>query len=237
MRLHKYIALTGLCSRRKAETLISNNEIRVNGKIITKLGSLIDPEQDHISYQGKILKIPIKKYYLALNKPAGLLTTCSDPQKRQTIFTLIPKKYPVHPVGRLDKDTEGLLFLTNDGDFTYRLTHPKFEKEKEYFVKIHGLLQATEIHQIEKGLQLPVFKTAPAQILQVQTLPQKNLTTLHLILKEGKKRQIREIFKHFNKPVLYLKRVRIGPINLGNLRKGHFRFLAQNEVKNLILNS
>lgn len=230
IRLQKYIRdCTGL-SRRKAEEEIEKGYILINNTI-AKLGSSVNPSKDTILFHGKILLgKEEEKITIMLNKPTRYVTTRYDPQKRKTVFALLPKNFQhLFPVGRLDYDTEGLLLLTNDGNLAYRLTHPKFEVEKEYLVTLDGFLSDQNKIRIEKGLKMKEIRTSPAKI-KILTRSQKQ-TTLHIIIHEGQNREIRRIFEVFHLLVSYLKRIRIQNILLGNLQKGKWINITEQEIE------
>jgi pseudouridine synthase len=224
IRLQKYIRdCTGI-SRRKAEEEIEHGHVVMNGMVAT-LGNSVDTTQDVVLFHGKKLT-PQKeeKITIMLHKPKRVVTTRSDPQKRKTVFDLLPKHLQhLFPIGRLDYDTEGLLLLTNDGDLAYRLTHPKFEVEKEYVVTVDGFLSDQNKKEIEKGLHTISIKTSHAKI-QIISRSQKQ-TILHITIHEGQNREIRRIFEVFSLPVLSLKRIRIQNILLGNLPRGKWKEL------------
>lgn len=236
-RLQKFLANSGVASRRKSEELISQGQVRVNGSIITKLGTKIDPNQDKIEVNGqKIISNPEFVYY-ALNKPKGHTTTASDPHAKHNVLELVPPVPRVFPVGRLDKDTTGLLLLTNDGDLAYHLTHPKFIHEKEYLVKVRfqdkslsnpdNLKQS--LHKLEKGIKLEEGITAPAKITNLQMLDNQTVS-YHITIHEGRKRQIRRMNERIGLKVIELTRLRIAKLNLNNIPVGHYRQVAKEEI-------
>lgn len=232
-RLQKYIRdITGI-SRRYAEELIEHRLVRVNGQV-AQLGSSVETGKDIVVVKGKKLKEDASKEftYIMLHKPAGYLTSRFDPHNPVTVYKLLPEDMRfVFPVGRLDRDTEGLLLLTDDGELSYKLTHPKFEVEKEYFVTITGELKSKEVSQIEKGIRTGEFKTSPAKIKTLRC--RRNETNLQIILREGQKREIKRIFAFFRYKVLYLKRLRVKHLELGDLPKGEWRNLTKEEVLGL----
>jgi 23S rRNA pseudouridine2605 synthase len=227
MRLNKFIAQSGITSRRKADELIEQGEILVNKKPVTTLGTKIDPQKDIITYNGKQLRLKDEFIYVALNKPKNYITTLKDEKGRQTVLDLLPKELEskgLKPIGRLDKNTEGLLVLTNDLEFINQLTHPRYENEKEYKVETEGNLSPEAKSEIEKGIENEELKkTLPCKIKVLNA--QEHKTTLTITIREGQNRQVRKMFKHFGYPVLYLQRIRIGKLTLGtppiaNLPKG-----------------
>jgi len=228
MRLQKFIAANSGYSRRKAEDLISNCEVKINGKTQNKLGIIINPEKDKIQVKGVLIKPNTKKIYIALNKPAGYTSTKKDSHAEKTVMDLIP--FPnINPVGRLDKDTTGLLLLSNDGDFAYKITHPKFEHEKEYIVHLQNNLQLKDKNILEQGVILNGKKTSKCKIKKGKSI-KPNDFVCNIIIHEGRKRQIRRMFEEVGNKVIYLKRIRIGKINLGNLEEGKFRILKPEEI-------
>lgn len=238
-RLHKVLAWAGIASRRKSEALIASGQVSVNKKVVTKLGTLVDPENDEIEImaEGRILsvqtkKTPRKAYYL-LNKPEGYITTVKDTHKRRTVLDLIPNKQErVFPVGRLDKDTTGLLILTNDGELTYQLTHPKFGIVKTYEALIKATPVKENIDLLETGIKLDGKLTAPAEIDSVQPVG-KGLSLVIIKIHEGRKRQVKRMFQAIGCPVFKLKRTGYGNLTLDKLKEGQCRDLTPEEVKNL----
>lgn len=217
MRIQRFIALNSAYSRRSAEKLIDEGLVKLNGKVVIKQGVKVEPG-DSVKINGKLLT-PIKETItLMLNKPAGYVSTKNDEFNRETVMDLIPYKDLV-PIGRLDKDTEGLLLFTNDGDLAYNLTHPKFEHEKEYEVRLRNPLSREDKEKLEKGVRIDGRRTAPSKITKLKG-KECNIT-----IHEGRKRQIRRMFEVVGNKVIYLKRIRMGKLKLGNLKKGNFKII------------
>ena len=228
-RIQKIISAAGITSRRAAEDLILEGRVRVNGKVVTELGSKADPEKDHIKVDGKLINPQQPKAYIVLNKPVGYVTTMSDPEGRQTVQDLLKGvKVRVYPVGRLDYNTEGLLLLTNDGDFAHLITHPKYELPKTYLVKIKGVLNDEAINRLESGVFLTDGKTAPARVKRLRK--EEANSWVEITIHEGKKRQVRRMIDHVGNSVIRLKRVRVGNLPLGNLPPGSYRHMTPEEV-------
>ena len=228
VKIQKFIAMNSEFSRRKAEELINEGRVCINSIPVEKPGARIDPEKDKITIDGKSINKNSQKIYLALNKPAGYTTTRARFPGEKSVMKLLEHKN-VYPAGRLDKQTEGLLIFTNDGDFAYRLTHPKFEREKEYIVHLQKPLNPSDKNKLEKGIMLDHKKTSPCRINKIK---QKGaLTIVNIIIHEGRKRQIRRMFEAIGNTVIYLKRIRMGKILLGDLPAGDVRFLTAEEVK------
>lgn len=230
MRINKYIASKTEHSRRKADELIKAGVVFVNGKLVSDLGIVINPDMDTVKVGEQTIERgdQTEKVYLALNKPRGYVTTRNDDQNRPTVMELVPKDLNLKPVGRLDKDTEGLLLFTNDGDFINHLIHPKFECEKEYLVIADGRLTPSQKERLENGIILDGKMTSHSQI-KIMELKEKE-TVLKIIIHEGRKRQIRKMFASIYHPVKYLKRLRIGKIKLSDLEIGSYRLLSKKEV-------
>jgi 23S rRNA pseudouridine2605 synthase len=228
-RLQKIIAAAGLTSRRKAEQLIVEGRVTVNGAVITELGSKADIERDHIKVDGRLLRQPAHHVYIALHKPRNYVTTVHDPERRPTVMDLIKGvKERVYPVGRLDWASEGLLLLTNDGDLANVLTSAKSHVPKIYLVKVNGVLSHEQEEQFRAGVPLSGRRTAPAG-LKLSRRSENPWYEVRLI--EGRTNQIRNMFKHFGFLVEKLKRIRIGPLELGSLAPGEFRRLTPREVE------
>jgi len=217
MRIQRFIALNSSFSRRAAEKLIDEGRVKLNGKTVIEQGVQVVPG-DSVKVNGKLLKPVEEKITIMLNKPKGYVTTKSDELNRKTVMDLIPNKNLV-PVGRLDKDTEGLLLFTNDGDLAYNLTHPKFEHEKEYEVRLRNPLSKEDKEKLEKGVKIDGRRTAPSKITNLKG-KECNIT-----IHEGRKRQIRRMFEVVGNKVIYLKRIRIGKLKLGTLKVGKFKIL------------
>ena len=232
MRLQVALSRAGISSRRKAASVIEEGRVTVNGKVIRERGHAVDPERDEIIADGVKLRRHEKKIYILLNKPRSVITSKSDPENRKTVFDALPAALRrLHSVGRLDKDTTGLLLLTNDGDLTYRLTHPKFEIRKKYKVVCEGKVSDKEKHILEKGMFIDGHKTAPAR-LEILKSDERG-TELFIEIHEGKKRQVRNMFLYLGHSIESLERVAYEFLKLGNLRRGEFRHLTSEEVRKL----
>lgn len=231
-RLQKYLAAAGVASRRASEILIKEGRVSVNGKVIRELGTKVIPGKDKIMVDGKQVQQAEQLVYLLMNKPAGYLTTVKDTHDRLTVMDLI-KDVPerVFPVGRLDYETEGLLLLTNDGEFAYRMTHPKFKLVKTYVAVVQSKLTKERLELLRNGVTLEDGKTAPAE---VRILRQENhKTVVEISIHEGKNRQVRRMFKAVKNPVLELKRVSVGPLTLKGVNPGEYRRLTVDELHKL----
>lgn len=228
-RLQKVIANSGYCSRRKAEELIKNGKVMVNGKRIEELGFKVDGN-DIITVENKILKKENKEYIL-LYKPRGVVTTTSDEKGRKTVLDLIETNKRLYPVGRLDYDTSGLLLLTNDGELTNILIHPKNEIDKVYIAKINGIMNGFEIKTLEKGVLIDGKKTAPCKVKVRKK--EKDSSIIELTIHEGKNHQVKKMFEAIGFKVLKLKREKLAFLNLSGLKPGEYRYLSIKEVKML----
>jgi 23S rRNA pseudouridine2605 synthase len=227
-RLQKILSRAGVASRRKAEQLIQEGRVTVNGAAVTELGSKADLDRDHIKVDGKLLHPPKHLICIALNKPNGVMTTVSDPEGRSTVMDLLHGiKERVYPVGRLDYHSEGLLLLTNDGDLANAITSASTHIPKTYLVKVTGLLTPEQEQAFRDGVPLSGRRTAPAG-LKLTHRAQNPWYEVRLV--EGRKNQIREMFKHFGRLVEKLKRVKIGFLDLGPLKPGEFRYLTAEEI-------
>jgi 23S rRNA pseudouridine2605 synthase len=231
-RLQKIIAFAGIASRRAAEQLILEGRVRVNGKVVTELGTKADASIDHIKVDGKLINPQQPKVYLMLNKPLGYVTTMADPEGRPKVSDLLKGiRARVYPVGRLDYNTEGLLLLTNDGDFAHRVTHPSHELAKTYLVKVKGALEDRDVEMLEKGVFLQDGKTAPARVRRLRK--EESNSWVEITIHEGRKRQVRRMIDHTGHSVIRLKRSRVGNLDLGDLPVGSYRHLTAEEVKAL----
>ncbi len=233
--LIKVLTEAGLGSRRKMTDAIKEARVEVNGELAESFNHPVDPAKDKVFFDGRKVDLAAPRVIvLALNKPEGILSTVSDDRGRATVLDILPdkyKKYRLYPVGRLDMDTTGLLLLTNDGDLTYRLTHPRFEQEKEYLVRAQGTLQPAEMKQMEQGIELEDGLTAPARVSKLHPTARYDY---RVVIHEGRKRQVRRMFEHFGHRVTALRRVRIGTLLLGDLPEGEVRPLNNHEVKALL---
>ena len=233
-RLQKYLANNGIASRRKCEELISQGRVKVNDKVVTELGTKIDLDQDIVKFDGKEVK-PIKKMvYILLNKPIGYVTTADDQFGRDTVLDLVKVKERIVPVGRLDMYTSGALILTNDGDFVYKVTHPKHEIEKTYTVTVKGIVQNSEVEQLRKGVKIDDYITKPAKVKILKTDTEKDISRLEITIHEGKNIQVRKMCEAVNRKVLALHRSKIGNIGVKDIELGKWRYLQESEVQKLI---
>ena len=233
-RLQKYLANSGVASRRKCEDLILQGKIEVNGKVVTELGTKVNPERDIVKFNGKEVKQVEKMVYILLNKPIGYVTTADDQFGRETVLDLVKVKERIVPVGRLDMYTSGALILTNDGDFVYKVTHPKHEIEKTYTVTVKGIVQNSEVEQLRKGVKIDDYITKPAKVKILKTDIEKDISRLEITIHEGKNRQVRKMCEAVNRKVLALHRSKIGGIGVKDIELGKWRYLRENEIQKLV---
>lgn len=234
MRINKYIASCGVSSRRKSEEYILAGKVKVNGQVVVSLSTNIDEKGDIVELDGKILSLENEKVYYILNKPKGYICTRFDKKGRKTIYDLLGNKISerIFSVGRLDYDTEGLLILTNDGDLSNNLTHPKNEINKTYVAKVKGEINSKQIKQLEQGIVLDDgFKTAPAKL---KTLSFENgQSKIEITIHEGKNRQIRRMFEAVGSEVIFLKRTQFAFLKLGSIKRGEIKQISAEDVKKL----
>ena len=230
VRLNKFIASSGLCSRRKADELIESGKVSVNGKKVTELGFLVS-EKDKVFVNQKQIR-PVKHEYYRFFKPAGYITTADDEKGRKTIYDLLPESmYHLRPVGRLDKDSTGLLILTNDGDLINELTHPSVKVPKVYIVSIDSVIHQHELEQMANGIEIESGKIAYADISVLEA--DKKHTLMQITLYQGMNRQIRRMFEYFGYEVKTLKRIQHAIINLDGLKRGEFKPIKPRQIKEL----
>ena len=232
IRLQKYLANAGVCSRRAAEVLIRSGRVSIDGEIVTELGSKVDPYTNEIRVDKTRILWERSPIYLLLNKPKGFLTTVSDPYGRTTVMDLL-ERIPgrVYPIGRLDKDSEGLLLFTNDGALAHRLLHPSHKISKTYHVNVRGRPLKAILDLLRQGIEIEGKKTLPCEMSVMETT--RRSTVLEIVLKEGRKRQIRLMLNKVHHPVIRLIRIKMGPLSLGKLLPGKYRILTDSEVKSM----
>ena len=234
IRLQKYIAECGIASRRKAEELILEGKIRVNGIIITELGTKINPSKDIVEYNNKVIEPEQRNVYILLNKPIGYVTTVKDQFNRPSVLDLVKVKERIVPVGRLDFYTSGALILSNDGDFVDKITHPKHEVNKTYNVTVKGIINEDEIEDLRSGVKIDDYITKPAKVKILRIDKYKNISRIQITIHEGKNRQIRKMCEAIGKKVLALHRSKIGNIDVKDLKIGEWRYLTDAEISDLI---
>ncbi|WP_102400812.1 pseudouridine synthase [Haloimpatiens massiliensis] len=228
-RLQKYMARCGVASRRKCEEFITNGEVKVNDQVVTELGFKVDDCTDKVIYKGEILKPEEEKIYIMLNKPAGYITSVKDEKGRKTVLDLVKTKERIYPIGRLDYDTSGLILLTNDGDVYNKLIHPREEIDKLYEAIIKGIPNKMEIDKFCNGVDIGGYITSEAKITILDKKTGKS--KVHIIIHEGKNRQVRKMCDVIGHPVMNLKRKSIGKLGLGDLQEGKWRYLTEEELK------
>ncbi|MBQ9061074.1 MAG: rRNA pseudouridine synthase [Firmicutes bacterium] len=231
MRLNKYIASAGICSRRKADELIAAGNVKINGAVMREMGYDVQ-EGDRVSVNGRPIEAADHKVYVAVNKPKGYITSMDDDRDRATVAELV-KDIPerLFPVGRLDYNTTGLLLMTNDGDLAYRLTHPKHEVYKTYVALVSGIISDARLARLRKGVDIGGFVTSPARVKVIKQNPRSTL--VEISIREGKNRQVRKMFKAVGNNVMELERIAIGDVRLGHMQQGHYRKLTRQEIEYL----
>lgn len=227
IRLNKYIATSGVCSRRKADELIECGKVKVNGNIVRTMGEQIDENKDSVEVSGKKITLNGNKVYIMLNKPKGYVTTNNEQFDRPSTRDLIKEKVRVFPIGRLDMNTEGLLLLTNDGDFANKLMHPSNKVEKTYIVTLRKKVTEEQINTLRNGVDIGDYITNPAKVRSISEFE------LEIKISEGKNRQIRRMCEAVNVDLKNLKRTQIGNLKLGELKLGKYRFLSLEEISNI----
>lgn len=232
MRINKFLSNSGLASRRKCDQLIEEGKVFVNGKQVTELGSQINEKKDKVTVEGKTITLPSSFVYIKLNKPKGYACTAQDEKGRKTIYDLIDSEERLFSIGRLDYDTEGIILLTNDGDFANKVAHPKFNIDKEYRVTVEGEIKESEMAVMRKGVVVD-GQRMPSAIVNFISY-ENGYTKLSVIIDEGQNRQIRRMFEAIGKTIKLLKRVRIGQVRLGGLRRGDYKDLTEVELNSLV---
>lgn len=232
VRLQKIIADAGVSSRRKAEEFIRHGLVTVNGETVMTLGTKVDPLHDHIKVNGRHLKSKLPDMFVMLNKPVGFISTLHDPDGRPTVKRLMPKpSLRLFPVGRLDYDSEGLLLMTNNGDIAQACLHPTHHVPKTYLVKVKGVLEDPEVQQLRRGVTLDDGQTSPAKVKKAGKAHANSW--IEITIREGRKHQVKRMFDHIGHPVIRLKRIQFGPLNLGKLPPGKTRHLTDKEANDL----
>ena len=237
-RLQKFLANSGVASRRKCEELIEQGKIKVNGKTVFELGTKVNPEQDKIEYNGKIVKAETEKIYILLNKPIGYVTTAKDQFNRTTVMDLlkgVDKR--VVPAGRLDMYTSGALILSNDGEFINKITHPKNEIEKTYNVTVNGIVTEQDVKKLENGVEIidndEMYLTKKAKVKILKIDEEKNLSRIQIVIHEGKNREVRKMCESIDKKVIALHRAKIGKLDVKNIPLGKWKYLKSDDLKKI----
>lgn len=232
MRLNKFLASSGLASRRKCDEIILSGVVAVNGKVVDELGTIINEKKDKVTVEGRVVNLPSSFVYIKLNKPKGYACTAKDEKGRKTIYDLVDTKERLFSIGRLDYDTEGLIILTNDGDFANKVAHPRYNMEKEYRVTVEGEIKESELAVMRKGVVVDGERMPSAKV-EWQSF-ENGFTKLSVVIDEGQNRQVRRMFEAIGKSIKLLKRVRIGGVKLGGLSRGEFKDLTEKELNLLV---
>ncbi|MEG1581832.1 MAG: pseudouridine synthase [Clostridia bacterium] len=231
MRINKFLSECGLGSRRKCEEIVTAGRVKINGRAITSLASVVNEKNDTVAVDGHNVKLDENKVYIKLYKPKGFITTTSDEKGRKTVMDLLPENYKTcFPVGRLDYDTEGLLIMTNDGDIAYKLTHPSCDIEKVYVVVVEGTVVESELAVLRAGIVVNGVRADKARVKLLEASDTDGTSRLEVVISEGKNRQVRHMMEAIGKKVTFLKRVQIGKIRLGGLSRGGYRLLTSDEL-------
>ena len=232
IRLQKFLASCGICSRRNAEKLILDGKISVNGSVITELGTKVNPQKDVVVYKGEEVKLDNRHVYVLLNKPVGYVTTVKEQFGRPTVIDLVKGvDAKLLLVGRLDMYTSGALILTNDGDFIFKVTHPKNEVEKTYNATVKGIVKKEDVVKLENGVEIDDYISGKAKVKILKIDEQKNISRIQITIHEGKNREVRKMCDTIGKSVILLHRCKIGNIDVKDLKIGKWRYLNQDEVK------
>ena len=234
IRLQKYLAECGVASRRKCEEYILQGDVQVNNKVVTELGTKVNPKKDIVKFKNKEVKIEENHIYILINKPIAYVTTVSDQFDRDTVLDLVKVKEKILPVGRLDMYTSGAIILTNDGDFIYRVTHPKYEIEKTYNATVKGIVTNEDISKLENGVKIEDYISGKAKVRILKIDKEKDISRIEITIHEGKNREVRKMCNAIGKKVLALHRSKIENIGVKDLKLGEWRYLTQKEVDALI---
>lgn len=234
MRLQKFLAEAGIASRRKAEELIVQGKVKVNGEIVKELGTKVEPGIDKVEYEGREIRQQEEQVYILLNKPIGYVTTAKDQFDRDSVLDLVKTDKRIVPVGRLDMYTSGALILTNDGDFVYKVTHPKHEIEKTYTVTIKGIVSNETVEKLRKGVEIEDYTTKPARVKILKTDEEKEISRLEITIHEGKNRQVRKMCETVGHKVLALHRSKIAGIGVKDIPLGKWRYLKPEEITKIL---
>ena len=232
MRLNKFLSSCGIASRRKCDEIILSGAVTVNGKVAKELGITVNEKKDKVFYEGKQLFLPSSFVYIKLNKPKGYTCSAKDEKGRKTIYDLVKTEERLFSIGRLDYETEGLIILTNDGDFANKVDHPKYSIEKEYHVTIEGPIKESELAVLRKGVVVDGQRMPSARVEFLSS--DEKYTKLSVVIDEGMNRQVRRMFEAIGKSIRLLKRVRIGKVKLGGVKRGDFRDLTDEELNSLV---
>ena len=233
IRLQKYLAEAGIASRRKCEEYIVRGRVKVNNKI-AELGTKVNPEEDTVLFDDKKVENKEELVYILLNKPIGYVTTAKDQFSRDSVLDLVKVKQRIVPVGRLDMYTSGALLLSNDGDFVYKITHPKHEVDKTYTVTLKGIVTNDEVEKLRSGVEIEDYVTKPAKVRILKTDTEKNISRLEITIHEGKNRQVRKMCEAIGKKVQALHRSKIGNLDVKDLKLGTWRYLTKKEIEELL---
>ena len=235
IRLQKFLANSGIASRRKCEELILEGKVSVNDEVVNELGTKVNPAVDKVEFCGKPVQNSDKMVYILLNKPIGYVTTAKDQFDRDSVLDLVKVKERIVPVGRLDMYTSGALILTNDGDFVYKVTHPKHEITKTYTVTLRGIIQNDAVEKLRNGVEIDEYVTRPAKVKILKTDEEKNISRLEITIHEGKNRQVSKMCEAVGSKVIALHRSKIGDIGVKDLKLGTWRYLKDFEVKKILM--